>query len=150
MLERLESLDITQLAADILNTDPERIAKAVTDQLYKGQKKGGEAIGSYENDPYFKTRAAAKRYADWKQRITPDRDRPTDVPNLYITGKYHRGLEAIVTGKFITYINHDSNASLIEQKFGGSDSLYGLNEYGFKTVREWLMPALKAKIIAEI
>jgi hypothetical protein len=74
-------------------------------QLQKEQWMEGKGIDGqnirplYSEDPYFKTPEAARRYAEWKQRITPNDKRDFDAPNLFINGYYvHNSLGMTLSG----------------------------------------------------
>lgn len=50
----------------------------------------------YSQDPYFKTKEAAIKYANWKQNITPNTKRDPDTPNLFINGHFYNSLNNVV------------------------------------------------------
>lgn len=63
------------------------------EQLMEGKASDGEDLRPYyTEDPYFKSKESAQRYAGWKQRITPNPKRNRNAPNLYINGRFHSGL----------------------------------------------------------
>lgn len=113
---------------EILNNNPGLIADHIRSQLFRGRAASGEYISpKYSEDSYFKSRAAAERYASFKQQTTPHPDRPRDVPNLYINGFFHSGITAKVYNGKIYYDNRVSNAASVESHYGGSRYLYGIN-----------------------
>lgn len=64
------------------------------DQMYAGLDARGQHIAPrYSQDPWFKSRESAARYAAWKARLNQRRPapylplRPEDVPNLIINGR---------------------------------------------------------------
>lgn len=114
------------------------------DQLMEGKNKTGENISpSYLEDPYFKTKEAAMRYSEWKDRITPSSIRPKGVPNLYIVGKFHNSLSPSVSGGKISVQSTFEDANDIENKY---DGIYGLNgEKKSVYIKESVRPVFNKK-----
>src|SRR5689334_8615887 len=100
MARRFQAINLIQEAAEIISQDPGELEALQKRQLLKGLDNQGRPLSpKYTEDPYFKTVEAAIRYAKWKQTITPDPDRPWDVPNLFITGaRVHNNIEVEVSG----------------------------------------------------
>lgn len=87
-------------------------------QLLAGRRSDGQEITpGYLEDPYFKTRAQAQAYSDWKDRITPNPLRRPGVPNLFINGYYHDSRHITILGEKIIY-HADYKGEEIEQKYG--------------------------------
>lgn len=61
-------------------------------QLLHGLDENGNLLPRYVDDPFFKTREAAERYADWKDRINPNNETPSGIMNFYINGHFHQSL----------------------------------------------------------
>jgi hypothetical protein len=95
------------------------------EQLLEGKNRFGQHLApTYFNDPYFKSPESAKRYSDWKDRITPNDLRPSGVPNLFITGVYHSTIDITVDPGKITIAASFGAANDIEKKYPG---IYGLD-----------------------
>lgn len=115
-------------------------------QLLRGLDKYGNYLSpKYSEDPYFKSPESARRYAEWKSRIEPHTDKPFDVPNLFITGRYHSTIDVTVKDASIETMASDPNAASIESKF--SNDIYGLNpESKAIYIGEHLFDQVKARI----
>lgn len=143
---RLNRFQLLSELADSVKETQNVIVDYNREQLLMGVDSGGNYLSpKYSEDPYFKSPESAKRYAEWKSRIEPKRDKPFDVPNLFITGRFHSGIDINVSKTEIDVFSHDANAGSIEAKF--STSIYGMND---ETKREYipkfLFPALKSRI----
>lgn len=140
------SLNIEKEVSVIIDNTKEQILIKNKQQLMEGIKgDGNEITPSYLNDPYFKTREAAQRYSNWKDKITPNSKRKSGTPNLYINGFYHNTIEINVRGEKIITENKTTIGKKIEQKYG--DTLYGLNETNNQAyIKETFFPALKTYI----
>jgi len=150
MLTRaIEARDnILQDVGDIVQQNIDTVVDFVRKQLYSGKDRFGNSLSpKYSEDPYFKTLKAAQDYAAWKQLISPDPERSEDTPNLFIRGDYHQSIDAQVVGTEIQYRATDHNAADIEAKFGGADTLYGLDPDNMIEVRQNIvMPLLRQRI----
>jgi len=146
--ERIKNLalHIEKEVSVIIDNTKEQILIKNKQQLMEGIKgDGNEITPSYLNDPYFKTREAAQRYSNWKDKITPNSKRKSGTPNLYINGFYHNTIEINVKGEKIITENKTTIGKKIEQKYG--DTLYGLNETNNQAyIKETFFPALKVYI----
>lgn len=140
------SLNIEKEVSVIIDNTKEQILIKNKQQLMEGIKgDGNEITPSYLNDPYFKTKEAAQRYSNWKDKITPNSKRKSGTPNLYINGFYHNTIEINVRGEKIITENKTTIGKKIEQKYG--DTLYGLNETNNQAyIKETFFPALKTYI----
>lgn len=140
------SLNIEKEVSVIIDNTKEQILIKNKQQLMEGIKgDGSEITPSYLNDPYFKTKEAAQRYSNWKDKITPNSKRKSGTPNLYINGFYHNTIEINVRGEKIITENKTTIGKKIEQKYG--DTLYGLNETNNQAyIKETFFPALKTYI----
>jgi len=107
------------------------------DQLLQGRNADGELISpTYTEDPYFKTREAAGRYAKYKYLMEMQHkarmsfvelygEKPTDVPNLLITGTmFFNHFFIKVTKEAYTISSTGEAAPDIERKY--NNRLYGL------------------------
>jgi len=82
----------------ILLKNEESIADLNRQQLLDGKGSDGLDLHPfYSEDPYFKSKESAARYAAFKQRITPNKNRNPDAPNLFINGKLHGTIKLFVS-----------------------------------------------------
>src|ERR1041384_7595437 len=95
---RLKGFDIITEVADSVDETKEAMIELNRKQLLRGLDNDGEYLSpKYSEDPYFKSKESAARYAAWKKRIEPEKtDRPEDVPNLYIIGTFHSSIKISV------------------------------------------------------
>lgn len=127
IFNNLEALDIGATAGKALQKSKALVLKKNREQLMEGKLSTGKDITpSYLNDPYFKTREAAQRYSDWKDKITPNPNRKKGTPNLYITGPYHRSIDFNVKGLEFFFTSKFDAAAAIEKKFTGN--IYWLDQ----------------------
>lgn len=97
-ISALRSFDCKYEVQKIVDANKDDIIGKQRNQLLSGLDRDGEYIRPfYSENPWFKDKKAALRYAKWKASIFPDMGRPLDVPNLYITGRFHRSLFASIT-----------------------------------------------------
>jgi hypothetical protein len=121
---RFESLDTGQIASNSVAQTTDKLMEINNKQLLDGINKFGQDIApSYFNDPYFKSPESARRYSEWKDRISPFSKRRSGVPNLFIDGTYHKSRSARVEGDRIIYQSTSPKAQSISEKF---DGLFGL------------------------
>ncbi|HEY8969717.1 MAG TPA: hypothetical protein VIM64_11510 [Puia sp.] len=147
MARKFQALTLTDEAANIITDNATEVGDLNREQLYKGLDANGQFLSpKYSEDPFFKTREAAERYAQWKMRITPDPDRPKDVPNLYITGRYHESRQVKVEGNKLVFLSDDPNASKIKGKYRNIDGLTMESIYKFRA--KTLYPRL-VRVISE-
>lgn len=146
--ERVRKLaqNIEKQVAAIIDNTKEEIVKKNRQQLLDGVKSDGtELTPSYLNDPYFKTREAAQRYSDFKDKITPSNKRKKGTPNLYINGLYHNSIKIDVRGEIFKIQSTASIGSDIERKYG--ENVYGLTTESTRAyIRETFYPLFKQYI----
>lgn len=146
--ERIKNLSIhiEKEVSVIIENTKEQILIKNKQQLMEGIKEdGSEITPSYLNDPYFKTKEAAQRYSNWKDKITPNNKRKPGTPNLYINGFYYNTIKINVRGEKIIIESKESIGEKIEKKYG--DAIYGLNEENKQSyIKETFFPALKTYI----
>ena len=117
---RIQKLDINKIIKNIFDEGYfiDWIIQTNKDQLWEGKTAYGDDITpSYSNDPYFKTREAALRYAAWKQKITPSSKRNKDTPNLYINGAFYGSIDEKVNTTNIETITKTSLGRDIVSKY---------------------------------
>lgn len=112
------------------------------DQLLHGKGSDGQDLKpGYLEDPYFKTPAAALRYAQWKKKISPNVGRNFNAPNLYITGYYHKRLKVFVFADGLSIDNFAMFGEEVNQKYGGKATVLG-GEFREKYIEGSLRPAV--------
>lgn len=122
---KINRIDPKELMKNISNSLSQEFLELNKTQLMEGKSSEGVNMKpSYLEDTFFKTYIAAKKYRDWKQRITPNPNRDPDAPNLYITGQFHSGFFISQQGNEFVIDSGDKNADNIESKF---KHIYGLS-----------------------
>lgn len=126
-LEVIEKFDVKQPASEAFAECVGDVLTLNQEQLLEGKLSSGEDITpTYFDDPYFKTPEAAKKYSDWKDKITPNPKRKSGTPNLFIIGTFHRSLGLEVEGENYSYVSTFEKEIDIVRKF--SEEIYGLSE----------------------
>lgn len=121
-------------ALSTYKNDIETVLKKYEPEILKDQKQqlmeGSNALGndlepSYLDDPYFKTKEAAQRYAEWKQKKTPNAKRKFKSPNLFINGSlFHDKIKVFVNDIYATVdVSASPIGAKIESKY---DNVLGL------------------------
>lgn len=148
---RLRGFDLIAEVADSVNETKEAMISLNRMQLLRGLTKEGEYLSpKYSEDPFFKSKESAKRYAQWKKRIEPIKtDRPEDVPNLYIVGVFHSKIDVEANASEYTFTNTASFASGVEGKF---KNIYGLtSESKSETyIPDYLLPAVQNRVTSKL
>lgn len=148
---RLKGFDIITEVADSVDETKEAMIELNRKQLLRGLDNDGEYLSpKYSEDPYFKSKESAARYAAWKKRIEPEKtDRPEDVPNLYIIGTFHSSMRISVNSTDIEFSNSASFAGGVESKFS---NIYGLNaESKSETyIPDYLLPSVKNRVTKKL
>lgn len=124
--QNLKTLNLVEIIQSLMQEDEELLLSLQKDQLYAGQDANGDGLRpTYQDDPYFKTRDAAQRYSDWKDRLEQRTHnplfvkRPPGTPNLIITGGwfYNTLVADVGNGKLV--IRSDSwLIGKLESKYG--------------------------------
>lgn len=144
---RLKGFNLRKEVADSVNETKEAMLSLNRMQLLRGLTKDGDYLSpKYSEDPFFKSKESAKRYAAWKKKIEPVKtDRPEDVPNLYIVGVFHGKIDVKANAKDYIFTNTASFASGVESKFKG---IYGLtSESKSETyIPDYLQPAVQKRV----
>ncbi len=115
------------------------------EQLMEGKASDGNDIRPYyTEDPFFKTKEDALRYAAYKQKITPNSKRKRDAPNLYINGKFHSELE-------VQFRKEDMVIDGITPYAKGIVREYGLSTFGLtEGRRKVLFASLGSSVLKRI
>lgn len=148
MIDRLSRVDPQTALENAVNKTIAKYEELNKAQLYAGKNKDGQDLSpKYIDDPYFKTREAAVRYSNWKDKITPNSLRTPGVPNLFIIGTYYNSWKTRVAGTRIEIEATSDNAKSIEDKF--SNDVYGLDDENMKKYRELVDPLIMAEVKAQ-
>ena len=139
------------MVAKVIAANRDFAEMAVREQMESGLDGNEKELRpNYLNDPYFKTRAQAVAYMEWKERITPPhpswlglRERAVKTPNLRINGFFHRSIQAVPTAGGVRLGSQGPGfATDVEGKYGGA--LYKLGRTAKrKFYRDYLRRALK-------
>lgn len=145
LIKDLTAFDFGKEMTDIIVEYADVLGDMQREQMSEGRGVDGEYIRPfYSEDPYFKTKAQAKAYAEWKQRITPNPKRPFDVPNLLINGYFYRSLVAKVKGQVFDI---ESSVSLGEKVFEEHPNAQGLNaQKRLEFAETFTLPDIKASL----
>lgn len=148
---RLKGFSLQSEVADSVNETKEAMLSLNRMQLLRGLTSEGEYLSpKYSEDPFFKSKESAKRYAQWKKKIEPVKtDRPEDVPNLYIVGVFHGSIDVNANANEYTFTSSASFASGVEGKFS---DIYGLtSESKSETyIPEYLLPSVQRKVTSKL
>ena len=148
MLKRVRAVNLTEIAGRIVEENAEKLAELNKRQLMKGLNNKGELLSpKHSENPWFKTKEAALRYAGWKHRKFPET--PFDVPNLIITGVYHNSIFVSRAGDNVNIKASATFAGNIEQTFKGT--ALGLNDNTMEEVRsDIIRPPLAREVAKEL
>lgn len=147
-ITKLERLDPEKALIDAVVKTKDQYETLNKKQLYDGKTKTGADLSpTYLNDPYFKSREAAQRYSDWKDKITPNSNRKSGVPNLFINGRYYNSWTTRISRDKIEVQSSDPNAKKIEESF--SNNIYGLDDENMSKYRAIIKPLVVADIKAQ-
>ena len=98
-IERLRAFNWEKETVAIVVNNKTTLEDIQRDQMLSGKDKNGEWLRPfYSENPYFKKPGAAYRYAKWKSHISPNKQKPFDVPDLFIVGFYHKSVEINISG----------------------------------------------------
>jgi thymidine phosphorylase len=145
ILERLKSVNIKTEAQSIAKTHEQDFAELNRKQLIQGKDRTGNYLPKYTDyvGDYFKTIDSARAYARFKQIIHPNNEKPFDVADFYINGKYHRNIVAEVRGMNLNMSNRTPYAENIAAKA----QTLGINPENAQFTREeFLMPELRERV----
>jgi hypothetical protein len=132
------------LASEAIQENDEKILSLNRQQLFDGKKSDGSDLSpTYLNDPYFKTREAAQRYSDWKDKITPNSKRKKGVPNLFINGYFHNSIEVDIDKKGLSFSSNELGIDIVP-KFGGD--IFGLNSESRVELNKTVEPLFISKV----
>jgi len=131
MLRKVRAVNIVDITGDIMEQHTDELAEYNRKQLMQGKNNKDELLSpKHSENPFFKSRESALRYAGWKHRMNPLA--PFDVPDLRINGFYH---DSISFSRRADTLTADSNAPFagkIESTF--KNTALGLNQESKETV----------------
>jgi hypothetical protein len=172
--QKIREIDIYDVSADVAAKNEDTLMEMNQDQLLYGRNAKGELLTpGYLDDPFFETPESAQNYYDMKQRwaarhyarfgprfffkIQLFPDKPSDTPNLLVTGtlffnhffiNVNSGSRSYVIG------STGSVADGIEEKYG--NIVYGLapqsSDFFFRQLivsQYRLLAGFKSKRISE-
>jgi hypothetical protein len=131
LLERLNRIDPNEVAAQAIESTKPELVNLQEDQMMQGLNAKGEKIGRYRSQAY------ARR----KNQMNPLPG--FGVPDLRLTGSFHRGLGAIVQENSTTLTSDDSKADALAKKYG---DIFGLSPQKLAEYRGVLQP----KVVLEL
>ncbi len=139
---RLQSLNLVAEIEALMSEDEGLLLELMKDQLFAGLDGDGNPLRpTYQEDPYFTSRAAAQRYSDWKdtmfQRTHNDlfTRRPPGTPNLIITGGLFYDTLVSEVGNSALVVRSDSPIiGKLEGKYG--DALLRMSPMALKFYTE--------------
>lgn len=146
MLRRVQSIDLVNIAGDIVSQHTDELADLNRKQLMAGKNNKGELLGpKHSENPFFKTPESAMRYAAWKKRITPET--PFDIPNLFINGQFHGTISFRREAELLIADSSSPIAGDIESTY--NNTALGLDTDSIETVKQDIIRSPLIHIIAE-
>lgn len=141
------------LVRDVLLRHGEQIVEQQRVQLLMGKGSDGRDLHPFYSEDvkphgYFKSGAAAKQYAAWKQTLSYPYQvqRNPDAPNLYITGVFHDDLNIHFGVDSLQIIPDTAYAANIMAKYGFG--IFGLNSQMWDVI--WNDFGAKGDLIEEM
>ena len=131
MLQRVQKINLEEIAGPIFDKNTEKIKQYNIAQLMQGKNNKGELLSPRHSDnPFFKSRESALRYAGWKKKLYPET--PFDIPNLKITGLTHDELSFKRKGSIVMADSAVPWAPNIAKTY--SDTAFGLDKNSLNLV----------------
>ena len=141
------------LVRDVLMRHGEHIVEQQRVQLLMGKGSDGRDLHPFYSEDvkpkgYFKSGAAARQYAAWKQTLSYPYSvqRNPDAPNLYITGVFHDDLNIHFSPDSLEIIPDTAYAANIMAKYGFG--IFGLNQQMWGVI--WNDFGAKGELIEEM
>lgn len=130
-LENVKQIQ-NEVVSNVLRGSEEEISDLQRSQFWNGKNKLGENLRPYySEDEYFKTPESAKKYSDWKKRISKNDNRYFDAPNLYINGYFYSKIKTNIDFSSLRISTTNSFSDKIGDKY---DNLLGLNDYSMEKI----------------
>ena len=142
-----------RLTRDVLMRHGEHIVEQQRIQLLMGKGSDGRDLHPFYSEDvkpsgYFKSGAAAKQYAAWKQTLSYPYSvqRNPDAPNLFITGVFHDDLNVEFYPDTLAIVPDTAYAANIMAKYGFG--IFGLNSEMWGVI--WNDFGAKGELITEM
>lgn len=145
-IDKLRAFDFGQEMTKIVEDNEDKIEDLQREQMLEGRGVDGDYIHPfYSENPWFKKPGAALRYAQWKQKITPNPKRPLDVPNLFVDGTFHKSLFVEVNAPMFEV---KTDASFGDDVFAVHQNAQGLDEDSrMQFAEEVTLPEIKESLL---
>jgi hypothetical protein len=148
-----EGMQSGTLVRDVLLRHGEHIVEQQRVQLLMGKGSDGRDLHPFYSEDvkpsgYFKSGAAARQYAAWKQTLSYPYSvqRNPDAPNLYITGVFHDDLNIHFGVDSLEIIPDTAYAAKIMAKYGFG--IFGLNQQMWNVI--WNDFGAKGELIEQM
>jgi hypothetical protein len=133
-LSNLENMDLQAITERAIDKTLDRIADRNREQLYQGFTPTGGRLAPYRR----------RKYAAIKNEMNPLPG--FGNPDFYLTGAFHRQIQAERVGDIVGVHSYDSKAPKLEDR-DGADNIYGMGEeHHNEYVREDLSPVYYQEI----
>lgn len=141
---------------DCMDKNRNIVEDLIREQLYAGLDSKGYFLNpTYDNDPFFDDdgvwKGRSKDYKKWKEKITPPETsyllrlppRPTNIPNLKITGNFYDSIKASKGNNELQILSSGfDDGSEIIKKYG--DNILGVSDTAIEYFnKSYLMPWLE-------
>lgn len=125
-----------RIVKELLQSKNEEIVDLQKDQLLRGKTNMEENVAP---------RYANPRYAARKQAMNGKP--PAGVPDLKLTGRYHRGFRAVINNDTIDMQNRDNKDARLSAKYA---HIKGLSNKSVGKLRDIVRPELKRIVIKRL
>jgi hypothetical protein len=137
MARAFRALDVLSIGGKAIEESAEQVADLNRQQLRAGVDGSGNRLQTYRS----------RGYANRKARMNPAAGYGN--PDLYVTGNYHRNLQAKVEGNTLRIFTTDPDSVKVEsllKKYGGKE--FGLTTESIRRYRKQTLYPLLAREIA--
>lgn len=140
-LNALYKYKLADIIVEILEKNIPVLIQIQKEQLYAGKNADGDNLSpGYSEDPFFKSPASAKRYAEFKAKIRKGKDsaifgsKDSDTPDLIINGRLiYDTIFASVNKNSLIISARTSILSKLEAKY---KTPFGLNQKAWEYFME--------------
>ena len=148
-----DGMQTGRLVRDVMLRHGDHIIEQQRIQLLMGKGSDGQDLHPFYSEDvqpkgYFKSGAAARQYAAWKQTLNYPYQvqRNPDAPNLYITGVFHDDLNVEFGSDAISIVPDSAYAANIMAKYGFG--IFGLNSEMWGVI--WNERGAKDELLTEM
>jgi len=106
-------------------------------QLLAGEGADNNNLMRYIDDPFFKSKEQALAYQRWKEKISPNGEKPKDVMDFYINGYFHKSIYTKINDDYFSLRSDVDFAKDIIKK--EKDAL-GLNKTSLNELIKEILP----------